>query len=291
MKKHKIIFVALLVALLVSTGAFQNTIAADSRSPLLDDGKSVLRIVNNSYVDVTVTLVSGPDAPKDITVPAGTSDDSELTDGTYEYEYQYCDLGGPGDDKIDGEIDLNGKDYKMVLYPCAHQPIKMLVMNHLSEEVTLDLFGYDEYSVDIEPGRNKVELFSGDYIYDYDACGLDFAGEVHVLKNGTTTLILHSCEWFTHPARIHGHPNPVKFRIINHASFPLILTLIGPENYLVTASPGVNYYTLVAGSYKYSYYLDYALHSGTMLVTKNGIGAIVLSPSYIFEVFNETEAE
>ncbi|MFH1635905.1 MAG: hypothetical protein ABIG63_18080 [Chloroflexota bacterium] len=291
MKKQKIILVALLVALLISTGAFQNIMAADSQSQLLADDTSVLRIVNNSYVDVTVKLISGPDAPRDITVPAGTSDDSELTDGTYKYEYQYCDWGGPSDDKITGEIDLNDKDYKMILYPCSHQPIKMLIMNHLAEDVKLGLFGYEEYSVDIEPGKNKVELFSGEYIYDYDACGLDFTGEVKVLKNGSTTLILHSCEWFTHPARIHGQPNPVKFRIINHASFSLILTLIGPENYLVTASPGVNFYTIVAGSYKYSYYLDYALHTGTMLVTKNGIGALVLSPSYLFENFDETEAE
>ncbi len=283
MKKQKIIFIALLVALLVSTGVFKNTQAVD---------KSILSIVNRSTVDVTVKLVSGPDAPIDITVPAGTSEDSEFTDGTYGYEYQYCDLGNPGgDDNITGEINLDGKDYKMILYPCAHQPTKMRVLNHLAEDITLDLFGYEEYSVDIETGKNKVELFSGDYIYDYDACGLDFTGEVHVLKNGTTDLILHSCEWFTHPARIHGQPNPVKFKIINHASFPIILTLIGPENYLVTASPGVNRYMLVAGSYRYSYYLDYVVHSGTMLVTRNGIGTLVFRPSYIFEVFNETEAE
>ena len=46
-------------------------------------------------------------------------------------------------------------------------------------------------------------------------------------------MTLHSCEWHAAPARIYGPLNPTKFRLINHADFPVILSLVGPENYLV----------------------------------------------------------
>jgi len=285
MKKKKIVYIALLAALLISTGAFQQTLAAGNQSPAMQETTSVLSIVNKTSEEITVTLTpDNGDPVKTSIVPAFGNDDTNLIDGvTYTYEYQYCDLANT-DDLMDGEITLDGDDYTITLYPCAHQPTKLVINNHLSEEVSVELlYGYEEYAFDIELGKNKVNVFSGSYVYSYDACGIDFSGDVLIKKNGTTNLTLHSCEWFTDPARIYGPLNPAKYKLINHASFPIILTLIGPENYLVTVYPGVNRVKLVAGNYGYSYYLDYQIVSGSMYVPVNGTGGLTLKPSYVMD--------
>jgi hypothetical protein len=278
MKKKKIVYIALLVALLLSTGGFQQTLAAGNQSPAMATAESILSIINKTNTTITVTLTSKDGAPfnKVITIPAFSNDDSALEDAVYEYEYQYCK------DVMDGEITLDEKDIEMILYPCANQPTKFVVSNHMSEVVSFELlYGYEEYVFEIELGKNKVEVFSGNYVYNYDGCDTDISGDVFIRKNGTTNLILHSCEWFTDPARTYGPLNPAKYKLINHASFPIILTLIGPENYLVTVNPGVNKVKLVSGNYSYSYYLDYQITSGSMYVPVNGTGGLTLKPAYV----------
>jgi hypothetical protein len=278
MNKQRIIYIALMVALLLSTGVFQQTLAAGNQSAAMQTTESILSIINKTNATITVTLTSKDGAPfnKVIKIPAHSNDDSELEDAVYRYEYPYCD------DIIDGDITLDGKDIEMIIYPCAHQPTKFIVNNHLSEAVSLELlYGYEEYVFEIELGKNKVEVFSGNYYYNYDACNTDISGDVFIRKNGTSSLVLHSCEWFTDPARIYGPLNPTKYKLINHASFPIILTLIGPENYLVTVNTGVNRVKLVSGNYRYSYFLDYQLTSGSMYVPVNGTGGLTLKPAYV----------
>jgi hypothetical protein len=278
MKKQKIVYIALLVALVLSTGGFQQTLAAGNQSPAMATAESILSIINKTNTTITVKLTSKDGAPfnKVITIPAFSNDDSALEDAVYEYEYQYCK------DVMDGEITLDEKDIEMILYPCANQPTKFVVSNHMSEVVSFELlYGYEEYVFEIELGKNKVEVFSGNYVYNYDGCDTDISGDVFIRKNGTTNLILHSCEWFTDPARTYGPLNPAKYKLINHASFPIILTLIGPENYLVTVNPGVNKVKLVSGNYSYSYYLDYQITSGSMYVPVNGTGGLTLKPAYV----------
>jgi hypothetical protein len=263
--------IAVFLTLLVSSGFYQDGLAK----------QSTITIVNKS--DEKVTFNFSGDKNYEIIVKAGAKISEEIDHDTYLVTYTVC-----GTD-FDWELEFDGDD-KVVLYPCKYMPTKMQVKSHLGDDIELIIDGYDDYEVDIEPGKNKVELFSGNTYYEYEACGGQvFSGELFVEKNGTTQLILHSCEWFTHPARIYGQPNPVKFRIVNHASFPIILTLIGPESYLVTANPGVNVFTLVSGSYKFSYFQDYKLVSGSMVVTKNGVGVLVVTPTYVYDYVDDTD--
>ena len=271
MRSGKIIIIALLLTLLVTIGYYQDVQAKQ------DD----ITIVNKSKQDVTITF-SGDKIYK-ISVASGEKATDNMDHDTYVVTYTMCGMD------YDWTLKFN-EDDKIVLYPCQNQPTKMQVKSHLGDDIELIIDGYDDYEVDIEPGKNKVELFSGNTYYEYEACGGQvFSGELFVEKNGKTQLILHSCEWFTHPARIYGQPNPVKFRIVNHASFPIIMTLIGPESYLVTANPGVNVFTLVSGSYKYSYFQDYKLVTGSMVVTKNGVGVLVVTPAYVYDYVDDTD--
>ncbi len=270
MRSVKIFIIALLLTLLVTSGFYQEALAKQSS----------ITIVNKT--DEKVTFVFSGDKVYEITIKPGKKVSEEMDHDTYQVTYSVC-----GTD-YDYQMKFK-KDKKIVLYPCKHQPTKMQVKSHLGDDIELIIEGYEDFEYDIEPGKNRIELFSGITYYEYEACGGQiFSGELFVAKSGTTQLILHSCEWFTHPARIYGHPNPVKFRIVNHASFPIIMTLIGPENYLVTVNPGVNIFTLVSGSYKYSYYQDYKLIYGSMVVTKNGIGVLVVTPSYVYEFVDDT---
>lgn len=271
MKIAKTVMIALLLTLVLMFGFSQVALAA---------AKSEFTITNKSEDDITVVLHG--DKTYRITVVAGDKYTKEIDEDKYDVSYTYC-----GTD-YDWELDFDD-DYKLVFYPCKSQPTKMQVKSHLPEKVTLNLFGYEDYELNISLGKTKVDLYSGPTTYEYEACdGQIFSGEIDVAKSGTSQLVLHSCEWFLEPARNYSQPNPVKFRIVNQSSFPIYITLIGPENYLVTVNPGINVYTLISGSYKYSYFVNQQLTSGNTLVTKNGIGVLVVTPSYVFDYVDDT---
>lgn len=242
--------------------------------------QSEFTVINKSEDKITIVLEG--DKTYRITVAAGDKVTEKIDEDKYEVTYFYC-----GTD-YDWELDFDD-DYKMVLYPCTAQPTKMQVKSHLPGKIVLKLNGYEDYELNISLGKTKVDLFSGPTTYEYEACdGQVFSGEIDVAKSGTTQLVLHSCEWFLEPARNYSQPNPVKFRIVNQSSFPIYMTLIGQENYLLTVNPGINVYTLISGSYKYSYFVNQQLNSGNTLVTKNGIGVLVVTPSYVFDYVDDT---
>lgn len=280
MKNKKIFLVSLIVTLLVSSWMVTSVTA----TALSEETLPVFKVINNSERDVTVIL-TGPTESYEIEVGQGKENSIHVVRDKYWVEYPSCN------DTLDFEADLTENNYTLQLYPCANQPSKLQVKSHLSEDVVFELYGYRDYEFDIEPGFNKVNLFSGNYTYSYDACGTTFTGEVNVGKNGDSQIYLHSCEWFQDPVRVYGTLNVVSFKIINQASFPIYLTLIGRENYLVTVNPGVNIYKLVTGSYKYSYYLDYKINTGTFTVTTGGTGSLVLSPSHVYNFADDTNLE
>jgi len=271
MKSVKIFMLAMLLTLLISSGYYSDVQAKQSD----------ITIINKSSQDVTVTFTG--DKIYKISVDAGSKATDNMDHDNYLVTYTLCGID------FDWKLKFN-EDDKITFYPCENQPTKMQVKSHLGDKVELILDGYEDVEINIKPGKTKVELFSGNTYYEYEACnGQVFSGEIFVEKNGTTQLVLHSCEWFTQPARIYGQPNPVKFKIVNQASFPIILTLIGTENYLVTANPGVNTFTLVSGSYKYSYYQDFKLVYGNIVVTQNGKGVLVVTPSFVYDYVDNSE--
>lgn len=274
MKSAKITLIAVMIALFVSIGFVQIGQAAKS-------AQSEFKITNKSDEEIKVVLRG--DKTYRFTVLPGDKVTEDVDEDDYRVTYSYC-----GKD-YDWELEFDD-DYKLVFYPCRTQPTKMQVKSHLAEDIVLNINGYEDYELDISPGKTRVALFSGDMTYDYTACDDQvFSGEMVVAKSGKSQLILHSCEWFTEPARTYGQPNPVKFRVVNQASFPVIMTLIGPENYLVTVNPGINVFTMISGSYKYSYFIDAKFNTGNTLVTQNGIGVLVITPSYVFDYVDESD--
>ncbi len=285
MKERKVVLLSFLGALLVAVLVFGTVQAADPKHKLTivnkAGGGDILFVIKDQYqLDFpppNLDLADEQDAVVEkVVLERGETEKFELEEDTYWVFYEACG------EFWDAEIKLD-EDYKLIVYPCANRPTKMRINNHFDDTITIKFDGYDEYEFDVDFGKNKVELFSGNYDYTYEACGGEIFGEIWVKKNGTTDLTLHSCAWYEDPARIHGPLNPVKYKLVNHASFPLILTLIGPENYLVTADPGVNVVQLVAGSYKFSYYLDFQTHAGGMFVPKHGNGSLILRPAYVID--------
>lgn len=297
MKGQKILIVAVIAALVVALGAFTNVFA--------DDDDSTFSVTNKTDRDVVVEVYGRADIPyggiegdgiendadddsvtRIFTVPAFGSDDILLdNDDTYYYKYFACG------NIVDGVLDMD-EDISLTINACGFRKTIMQVKNHLGELVDLDLDGYDDYSYDIEPGLTIVEVYSGENTYSYNACGEEITGIIDVDESGKTQFFMRSCEWYDHPAREFGALNPVNFVIVNHASFPMILSLIGPTNYLITVEPGENRVQLVAGTYSYSYYIDYETITGSFFVRPNGNGRVMFSPSYTIDNgFLDTEVE
>lgn len=296
MKPDKTIMLSMLLVVMILGMSFSSVFA--------DDDVSTFKVTNLTDKDVYVevygyadadyggwgTDLADPDgdsdsgAAKRFFVGAGGSAEVELDDDdTYYYKYLACG-------QLFDAVLVMKEDVSITIYPCDSIPTVMQVKNHLAETVTLKINGYEEYEYKIEPGFTIVKIYSGLNTYSYDACDQDFNGVVDVLANGRTQFFLRSCEWHASPARVHGEPNPVNFTVVNHASFPIILTLIGPENYLVTVSPGENRLQLVAGSYDYSYYMDFQKISGGFFVPATGNGRVMFSPEYTID-YGAVESE
>ena len=216
----------------------------------------------------------------------------EFPKSVYNYVYMVCDVTYTGELKLKNDVEWE-------ILPCGVEPTKMRFNSHISDKLVVSMYGPlempdpEEEEFEVELGGNPIaDILSGTYVMTYGiACstvGVDpktvFSEEVRVAKSGTTQIMIRGCEWYSHPARTYDKPVPVKFRIVNHASFPLILQIVGPQGALLDVNPGVNLYSLIYGTYKYGYFLDGAYRTGYMNVTKNGLGQLVLKPSYIFEL-------
>ena len=220
--------------------------------------------------------------------------EKDFPKGTYTYEYEYCGR------TVVGTLKLND-DVEWIILPCGVEPTKMRINSHLADKTTVTMYGPlelpepEEEEFVVELGGNRIQdILSGHYIISYEAAcstvGTDpvtvFSEEIRVLKSGKTQVTLHGCEWYTSPARTYDKPVPVKFKIVNFASFLLILQIDGPEGALLEINPGINKVDLIYGTYKYGYFLDYEYHTGYMMVTKNGLGQLNLKPSHIYELPN-----
>lgn len=258
--------------------------------------KYTLSVKNHLNDRIVISLIedSDSDQPAEYQFAVDRFDDAEkeLPKGSYKYEYEACGRW------FSGSFNLK-KDVNWEILPCGVEPTKMRFNSHFAENITVTMYGPlelrepEEEGFVVELGGNPIsDILSGHYIMSYEAAcstvGTDpvtlFSEEIRVLKNGKTQITLHGCEWYTHPARTYDKPVPVKFKIINHASFPIILQIVGPEGALLEVNPGTNLVNLIYGTYKYGYFLDGEYHTGYMMVTKNGLGQVILKPSHIFEL-------
>lgn len=281
--KKKILIFTLILTFVLSSLPLQSVFAAS---------KYDFKIRNYNRFKITVKLTevleageTGDPEKYTIEVMRFKSKTKELPEGVYNYSYNHpCGGTQTGTFELD-----NDKTWK--IYPCQVAPSKVRLNSHFSEDITVNLYGPlemeepddDDYKVEL--GGNPInDILSGTYILSYEACDTVFAEEIFVQKNGKTAYTMHGCEWYASPARTYDKPVPVNFKIINHASFSFPLQIIGPQNALFDIHPGANPVKLVYGTYKYGYFLDGAYHTGNMMVTKNGLGQLVLRPSHIHGV-------
>ncbi len=279
MKKKILIFTLILTFVLASL-PYQSSQAAS---------KYNFKVSNYNRFSITVRLTEvleeGETGDPDeyvINVERFDSKTKELPKGLYDYSYAH-----PCGGTQSGQFELK-KDTTWKIYPCQVAPSKVRLNSHFSQDITVNLYGPlempepDDDDYNIELGGNPInDILSGTYILSYEACDFVFAEEIFVQKNGKTQFTMHGCEWFASPARLFDKPVPVNFKINNHASFSIILQIVGPEGALLNINPGVNTVKLIYGTYKYGYFLDGAYHTGNMMVTKNGLGQLVLRPSHI----------
>ena len=283
----KIFFITILLGIVFSSIFVQPTFAATE--------EFTLTVINHINDKILITLTEmDPDDPADpdvyqFAVSRFSEVEKDFPKNSYIYEYEACG------NVVTGELSLK-KDRKLEILPCGVEPTKMRFNSHFADKITVTMYGPLEFQDPgeeefvVELGGNQIpDILSGHYIMSYEAAcstvGVDpatlFSEEIRVLKSGKTQITLHGCEWYTHPARTYDKPVPVKFKIINHASFPLIVQLVGPEGALLEVNPGINLVNLIYGTYKYGYFLDGTYHTGYMMVTKNGLGQVVLRPSHV----------
>ena len=108
MRSVKIVMIALLLTLLVSTGFYQDVQAK----------QSYITIINKTNQDVTITFTG--DKVYKISVDSGSKVKDNMDRDIYLVTYSIC-----GTD-YDWSFDFN-EDDTIILYPCDKQPTKMQV--------------------------------------------------------------------------------------------------------------------------------------------------------------------
>ena len=167
------------------------------------------------------------------------------------------------------------------IYDCRLQPVptKFVVESHFDANIEIDMTGptqidelSENFSINSQLGNNRFDIDSGYYFYSYEACDTTFAGEIRILKNGTTKLRLTSCEALAQRALIEtfGQLNPVKFRVANRFAVDIDLTLVGPQSYFITVSPGLSRMEVVAGTYNYIFAAFGIRYEGIIEISQNG---------------------
>lgn len=229
-----------------------------------------LMIHNNTEEDVKI-LLQGPEDYSFTVEPGKIA--KTVEEGTYEYKYNACGL------EYNGTITVDEEGVWLIIELCP-PPVfqaKFVVDSHFGETIVLSMSGPEEYELTLSLGSNKfIDIVTGDYVYSYEACDGTQSGTIRVTKNGKARLTLRSCE--RQALLAFGLPNPSNLRIGSHYSFPLNMTLRGPQSYFFELQPGFNRLDVIRGTYTYTYTAYGTTYTGEFDVT-GGSTWIVFSPT------------
>ena len=246
-------------------------------SPALADDEEpeefTFRIINRSNNYFVFKLLGDEKYTYEI-LPESSSK-KKVLEGEYEYFYEVCE----GD--FGGDVTIEDNDIVFEIFNCLIQPIptKFVVESHFDETIEIDMTGptqvaklSDDFSINVQLGNNRFDIDSGYYFYSYDACDTTFAGEIRILKNGTTKFRLTSCEALTRRAlrEAFGPLDPVKFRVANRFAVDIDVTLIGPLTYFITVGSGISRTEVVAGTYNYIFAAFGIRYEGIIEISPNG---------------------
>jgi hypothetical protein len=226
---------------------------------------------NNRETDIKVTL-DGP-AKYVFTVSPGWFE-KVVEVGKYKVTYEGC-LG-----KVELEIEFteNGQILDIEYCPPEPEPAKFVVYSHFEEPLTIALTSLDpiygeDYNLVTELGANRYyNILTGWYTYSYEVCNTTFTGSIRILKNGTSSMTIISCERLIY--QDYEQPNPVGLRINNYYGSVIDVTLIGPTTYFFSLQPGMTRVEVISGIYTYIYAWDGVRYEGSFAVAKSGSSVI-----------------
>ncbi|MBI3160487.1 MAG: hypothetical protein HYZ26_12890 [Chloroflexi bacterium] len=222
---------------------------------------------NNRETDVKVTM-DGP-AKYVFTVSPGWFE-KVVEVGKYKITYEGC-LG-----KVELEVEYTTAGQILDIEYCPPPPelAKFVVYSHFEEPLSITLTSLDpvygeDYKLTTELGANRYyQIQTGDYIFSYDVCDTTFTGTIRILKNGTSSMTIVSCERLIY--QDYEQPNPVGLRINNYYGSQLDVTLIGPTTYFFSLQPGFTRVEVISGIYTYIYAWNGVRYEGAIAVAKSG---------------------
>jgi hypothetical protein len=144
----------------------------------------------------------------------------------------------------------------------AANTVRAIINNTTGQAVTLYLYGNESYTLELKLGKNKAELAKGTYRYYYYACGQEFFGQFEVKKVKDTLEV--SCT----ATSSYGGVNTIQLTVNNKTPIAFWLTLTGDKPQRLYVMPGVNYFDIPQGTYKYNETICGKRTKGTLRATK-----------------------
>lgn len=225
----------------------------------------------------------GPDADDNYYPTAGADFTADMTIGS-----------------LTNDSEKDDNDIIITLHACEGQPLKTKVVfySHLEGDITVELTSLNEesiaskdYSLKTSTGTNRFkDIWSGAYLYSYEACDQTFTGQLYIEKSGDTQFVIRSCEYLT----LEGYGDlipqnseevkierqtPSGFTIANRSDQEFNITLVGPQTYLRNLSVGLNRYEIVPGTYQYICQVHDQIYRGTFTVPPTGAGSLTVPPA------------
>lgn len=240
--------------------------------------KKTFVLHNNTGETVTFSFINSDGDTDKETLKSGKWEIT-LPEGEYTISYKAC-----GGTKFEEEFNLvnNGQWFTAPACPPETFPTKIAINSHFEQDITVTFYSQeehlDDFSVTASFGRTIFQnVRAGRYIMNYDACGVTWAEDVKIYKNGTFERSIKSCE--TRPSLFPElSAETHKVRIINRYSTAVDVTLMGPKIDFVTLNPGTNVVYLPVGTYNYIYALYGTRYEGGFTVDKSE-GSVTFIPS------------
>lgn len=151
------------------------------------------KFVVDSHLDAVTLKLVGPSS-YDLAATLGSNKYMSIQVGDYAYSYDAC--GGTYTGTL--HVPKNGTG-RITLYSCEQadfrnaaiddSPSNLRIGSHYAFPVRLSLFGAVNYSFEIQPGLNRLNILRGQYSYSYVAYGQTRTGSINVTEAGVTIIL------------------------------------------------------------------------------------------------------
>jgi hypothetical protein len=270
MKRLRILSILAAVVLLLAVLA-----SATSAAP----ATYVFTVNNKTTKTLEVTLLGEQNYI--ITAPLLQKTRVDVKPGSYQYSFYDC-----GKLFVD-TININ-KDKELKITQCnastgdesstggkAPGLVEFILNNKTYKTLTVALVGVQNYSFEVKPGKNFVDVYTGTYQMSYYDCGGLQISTVKINKDGFQTKIFNcgnvtgsSTGGFVDtPDAID--PDEVLFFVKNDTYSSFDILFLSDLVYTYQIIPGKNKIGIRPGDYQYSYYACGKLWVGHMRIHRN----------------------